>query len=75
MPWKVKVMMPDLAEIELERAFQHGIDRHDQRLDHIVQHVADADRGEHGDHGAFAAVGRARAATAVPSCRRDGWVS
>ena len=46
----------DLAKIERERAFQHGIDRHDQRLDHVVQHVADADRGEHGDHGAFAAA-------------------
>ena len=48
---------PDLAEIEGKRAFQHGIDRHDQRLDHVVQHVADADRREHRDHGAFGLAG------------------
>ncbi len=55
----------DLAEIELEGGFQHRIDRHDQRLDHVVQHVADADRGEHRDDGAFGVPSRARLVAAT----------
>jgi hypothetical protein len=34
----VKVMMPIWPKSRTS-AFQHGIDRHDQRLDHVVQHV------------------------------------
>ena len=42
---------PDLTKVEGEILLEHGIDRHDQRLDHIVQHVTDADGGEHRDRG------------------------
>jgi len=53
----------DLAEVEREVLLQHGVDRHDQRLDHVVQHVADADSGEHRDHGPLRA-----APGSAPSC-------
>jgi hypothetical protein len=46
----------DLAEIERQVRLEHGINRHDQRLDHIVQHVTDADGGKHGDRGPLRGV-------------------
>ena len=42
---------PDLREVEIERGLEHRIERHDQGLDHVVQHVADADRSQHHDRG------------------------
>ena len=36
----------DLAEIEMKRAFENGIDGGDQRLGHVVQQMAEADRGQ-----------------------------
>ena len=53
---------PDLAEVERERALEHRVDRHDQRLDHVVEHVAQADGGEH-QHG-----GLVRAAPVAGLC-------
>ena len=38
----------DLPERQREVALQHRIDRQDQRLDHVVEQVREADRAEHG---------------------------
>ena len=43
----------DLAEVERKALLDHGVERHDQRLNHVVQHVTDADGGEHRDRGAL----------------------
>jgi hypothetical protein len=38
---------PELREREPERLLQHGVDRDEQGLPHVVQHVAGADRQQH----------------------------
>jgi hypothetical protein len=43
----------DLGEVEMERCFEDGIDRRQQRLHHVVEHVAEADSREHTKHGFF----------------------
>ncbi|MET3819469.1 hypothetical protein ABID76_002113 [Burkholderia ambifaria] len=42
----------DLRERQRELALEHRIDREDQRLDHVVEHVREADRAEHRVDGA-----------------------
>src|SRR5258708_17174244 len=41
----------DLAEVEMERAFQQRIDRRDQRLHHVVEEMAEADGGQNREGG------------------------
>jgi len=49
----------DLHEAQLEIALEDRIDRHDQRLHHVVDHVRGADRPQHAERG-FRAIGRRR---------------
>ena len=39
----------DLGEIEREGILQHRVDRRQQRLDHVVEEMGEADRGKRGD--------------------------
>ena len=48
----------DLAEIEAVVALQHRIDRGQERLHHVVQHVAEAQRDENGNRGGTGDCGR-----------------
>jgi hypothetical protein len=41
----------DLAEIEVKAGLQHRVHGRQQRLHHVVQQVAEADREQHGDGG------------------------
>ncbi len=50
---------PDLHEAQIEAALEHWVDRQDQRLDHVVEHVGEADRGQHAEAGALAGGGGA----------------
>jgi hypothetical protein len=42
---------PDLHEAQVEVALQDRIDRQDQRLHHVVDHVRSADGAEHAERG------------------------
>ncbi len=42
--------MPDLAEIQMERRLENGINRRDQRLHHVVQEVAEGGREQNGEN-------------------------
>src|SRR5262245_31397864 len=56
---------PDLAEVEREALLDHGIERHDQRLDHVVEEMADADRGKNRDR-SFLRRRRSRGPCLIP---------
>ena len=45
-------MSPTCAEVEAERGLQDRIDRRQQRLHHVVQQVAEAERTEHRERSA-----------------------
>ncbi|MNN56609.1 hypothetical protein D3C81_1715490 [compost metagenome] len=46
----------DLGEAQVEAALEHRIDGQDQRLDHVVEEVREADRVQHAEARAFLAV-------------------
>ena len=46
----------DLAEAERVRGLQHRIQRRQQRLHHVVEQMAEADRGEHREGGAAGGI-------------------
>ncbi|MCY1228443.1 hypothetical protein D9M72_407600 [compost metagenome] len=48
----------NLGEAQVEAPLEHRIDRQDQRLDHVVEEVGEADRGQHAEAGAFGLCGR-----------------
>jgi hypothetical protein len=48
----------DLGEVEVKAAFEQRVDRGQEHLHHVVQHVADADGDQHGEGGARCGAGR-----------------
>ena len=56
--WKTSVSSPICAETQVEAAFQDRIDRRQQRLHHVVQQVAEADRAENRESRGLGSVGR-----------------
>ncbi len=40
---------PDLAEIEMKGSLEDGINRRNQRLHHVIQQMAEADRKQDGE--------------------------
>ena len=55
----------DLGEVEGEGILQHRVDRRQQRLDHVVEEVGEADRDERGDGGRLGWAGKFGAAGSV----------